>query len=248
VDGEQLTLALALAAGLVSFVSPCVLALVPVYLAFLSEAAAAPIAGGAAASAASGTGATAALPTRPVLVQALLFVAGFSAVFVLLGVSAGLIGARLFAVAGVREVAGALVIALGLATMAAWGPLATTGTLPVTAQRLPVGRSLRSAALGALVGIGWTPCIGAVLGSILMLAGSAQQVGPAALLLTTYSIGLALPFLAAAVALPRLRPLLTFLRRHHRAVELVSGAFIVVVGVMILTNTFTVLAGLFTTL
>jgi cytochrome c-type biogenesis protein len=175
-------------------------------------------------------------------------VGGFSAVFVLLGISAGLIGARLFAVPGVREAAGVLVIGLGLATMAAWGPLATTGALPLTARRLPVGRSLRSAALGALVGIGWTPCIGAVLGSILMLAGSAQQVGPAALLLTAYSIGLAVPFVAAAVALPRLRPLLTFLRRHHRAVELVSGAFIVVVGVMILTNTFTVLAGLFTTL
>ena len=242
-SGEPLTLALALVAGLVSFVSPCVLALIPVYLAFLSEAAAAPLAD------VDPAGATAApMPTRPVLVQALLFVAGFSAVFVLLGVSAGLIGARLFAVPGVREVAGVLVIGLGLATMAAWGPLATTGTLPVTAQRLPVGRSLRSAALGALVGIGWTPCIGAVLGSILMLAGSAQQVGPAALLLTAYSVGLALPFLAAAVALPRLRPLLTFLRRHHRGVELVSGAFIVVVGIMILTNTFTVLAGLFTTL
>ncbi|MEO8245522.1 MAG: cytochrome c biogenesis protein CcdA [Chloroflexota bacterium] len=241
-NGEPLTLALALVAGLVSFVSPCVLALIPVYLAFLSEAAAAPLARG------GPDGAGAPPPTRSVLVQALLFVAGFGAVFVLLGISAGLIGARLFAVPGVREVAGVLVVILGLATMAAWGPLATTGALPVTAQRLPVGRFLRSAALGALVGIGWTPCIGAVLGSILMLAGSAQQVGPAALLLTAYSIGLALPFLAVAVALPRLRPLLTFLRRHHRGVELVSGAFIVMVGVMILTNTFTVLAGLFTTL
>ncbi len=243
--GEQLTLALALVAGLVSFVSPCVLALVPVYLAFLSEAAAAPV---VAAGAAGGGVSAAPMPTRPVLVQALLFVAGFSAVFVLLGVSAGLIGARLFSDPGYSVAAGVLVIALGLATMAAWGPLARVGMLPVAAGRLPVGRSLRSAALGALVGIGWTPCIGAVLGSILMLAGSAQQVGPAALLLTAYSIGLALPFLAAAVALPRLRPLLTFLRRHHRAVEVVSGAFIVVVGVMILTNTFTVLAGLFTTL
>ena len=238
-NGEPLTLALALVAGLVSFVSPCVLALVPVYLAFLSEAAAVPPAAGTRAAAA---------PTRAVLLQALLFVAGFSVVFVLLGISAGLIGGRLFAVPGVREVAGVLVILLGLATMAAWGPLATAGALPVTAQRLPVGRSLRSAALGALVGIGWTPCIGAVLGSILMLAGSAQQVGPAALLLSAYSIGLALPFLAVAVALPRLRPLLTLLRRHHRGVELVSGAFIVIVGVMILTNTFTVLAGFFTSL
>ena len=240
--GEQLTIALALLAGLVSFVSPCVLALVPVYLAFLSEAAAAPMA----TAPAGGAGASAV--ARPVVTQALLFVAGFRLVFVMLGVSAALIGARIFAIPGVREVAGLLVIGLGLATMASWGPMAGTRTLALDANRLPVGRSVRSLALGGLVGIGCTPCIGAVLGSILMLAGSAQQVGPAALLLTAYSVGLAMPFLAVAVALPRLRPLLAILRRHHRAVEIVSGGFIVVVGLMILTNTFTVLAGLFTPL
>ena len=238
--GEQLTIALALAAGLVSFVSPCVLALVPVYLAFLSET--------ASAAAAIGGGGVAQPATRPVLAQALLFVAGFSVVFVLLGISAGLIGARLFAVPGVRESAGVLVIGLGLATMASWGPLAGAPTLAVDTQRLPVGRSVRSLALGALVGVGWTPCIGAVLGSILMLAGSAPQVGSAALLLSAYSIGLAIPFLAAAVALPRLRPLLLFLRQHHRAVELVAGAFIVLVGILILTNTFARMAGWFTLL
>lgn len=237
-DGQQLTLALALVAGLVSFVSPCVLALVPVYLAFLSET--------ASATALAGGGTRAA--TRPVLAQALLFVAGFSIVFVLLGISAGLIGARLFAIPGVREGAGVLVIGLGLATMAAWGPLAGAPTLAVETQRLPVGRSVRSLALGALVGVGWTPCIGAVLGSILMLAGSAQQVGSAALLLSAYSIGLAIPFLAAAVALPRLRPVLTLLRRQHRAVELVAGAFIVFVGVLILTNAFARMATWFTLL
>lgn len=238
--GEQLTLALALVAGLVSFVSPCVLALVPVYLAFLSETASA-----TALATASGGSVTS---TRPVLAQAVLFVSGFGLVFVLLGISAGLIGARLFTVPGVREVAGLLVMALGIATMASWGPLARRGTLAIDTRRLPMGRSLRSLALGGLVGIGWTPCIGAVLGAILMLAGSAQQVGPAALLLTAYSVGLAIPFLAAAVALPRLRPVLGWLRRHHRAVELVSGAFIVVIGLMILTGTFTLLATLFTPL
>jgi cytochrome c-type biogenesis protein len=236
--GEQLTIALALVAGLVSFVSPCVLALVPVYLAFLSET--------ASATALVGGGTRAA--TRPVLAQALLFVAGFSIVFVLLGISAGLIGARLFAIPGVREGAGVLVIGLGLATMAARGPLAGAPTLAVDTQRLPVGRSLRSLALGALVGVGWTPCIGAVLGSILMLAGSAQQVGSAALLLSAYSIGLAIPFLAAAVALPRLRPVLTLLRRHYRAVELLAGAFIVFVGILILTNAFARMATWFTLL
>lgn len=238
--GEQLSLALALVAGLVSFVSPCVLALVPVYLAFLSETA-------SATTLASAGGGTATV-TRPVLAQALLFVTGFGIVFVLLGISAGLIGARLFSIPGVREAAGLLVVALGVATMASWGPMAGTGTLAVDARRLPVGRSLRSLALGGLVGIGWTPCIGAVLGAILMLASSSQQVGASALLLTAYSVGLAIPFLAAAVALPRLRPLLAWLRRRHRAVEFASGAFIVIIGLMILTGTFTILAGLFTPL
>lgn len=221
--------ALAFVAGLLSFVSPCVLALVPVYLAFLGETAASDERGA-------------------VLFQALLFVAGFSLLFILLGVSVGLIGGRLFGEGRdlVREVAGVLVIALGLVSTGIFGPVLERMSMRTPTELLPTARSTRAFALGVLVAIGWTPCIGAVLGAILTMGLSSRDVGQATLLLTIYSAGLAVPFLAAAVALPRMRPLIAWLRRYHHAVQVTSGIFIMAIGVLILTNAFTRLANLFT--
>lgn len=232
----DVSLALAFAAGLLSFVSPCVLALVPVYLAFLGETAT--VAGGG----------TAALGWRgPVFSQALLFVAGFSLLFVVLGTSVGLFGSYLFRIDGARQVAGVAVIAIGLLTTGIFGPvLDRVVRVDVRTDLLPAARSARALGLGALVAIGWTPCIGPVLGAILTMGFSSADAGVAALLLTAYSAGLAVPFLAAAVALPRMQPLLHLLRQHHRAVQVVSGLFIVGVGVLILTNAFARLAGFFT--
>jgi cytochrome c-type biogenesis protein len=225
----EISIALAFAAGLLSFASPCVLALVPVYLAFLGDAA----------------GATG--ERQPVIGQALLFVAGFSIVFVLLGASVGLLGGTLFRVTELRQAAGIIVIALGLITTGVFGPIVDRMRVPVPSDLLPAGRSTRSLALGALVGIGWTPCIGAVLGGILMMGASSQQALVATALLVAYSAGLAVPFLAAAVALPRLRPLMGALRRGHRYVAVVSGVFIMAIGVLILTNAFARMASLFIT-
>jgi cytochrome c-type biogenesis protein len=241
----QVSLALAFAAGLLSFASPCVLALVPVYLAFLGETA-----GGVAALApATAAGPTApALPVarRAVLTQALLFVTGFSVLFVLLGISVGLLGGAFLRVEPVRQVAGLLVIAMGLLMTGLFGPVLDRLSIGISPDALPAARSLRSLALGALVAVGWTPCIGPVLSAILTMGFSSADVGIATVLLVAYSVGLAVPFLAAAVALPRLRPLFAALRRHHRPVELVSGLFVVAVGILIFTNAFAWMAGLFT--
>ena len=232
----DVSLALAFAAGLLSFISPCVLALVPVYLAFLGETATAP-----------GPGTTALTWRGPVFSQALLFVAGFSVLFVLLGTSVGLFGSFLFRIDGARQVAGIAVIGLGLLTTGIFGPILDRFLrVGVRTDILPAARSGRAFALGALVAIGWTPCIGPVLGAILSMGASSREAGVAALLLIAYSAGLALPFLAAAVALPRMRPVLDLLRRHHRAVQVISGLFIMGVGILILTNAFTRMAGLFT--
>lgn len=232
----DVSLALAFAAGLLSFVSPCVLALVPVYLAFLGETATVARPG------------TATLGWRgPVFSQALLFVAGFSALFVVLGTSIGLFGSVLFRIEGVRQVAGLTVIGIGLLTTGIFGPvLDRFMRIGVPTDHLPAARSARAFALGALVAIGWTPCIGPVLGTILTMGASTQDAWVAALLLVAYSVGLALPFLAAAVALPRMRPLLDALRRHGRWVQVASGLFIMAMGVLILTNAFARMAGLFT--
>jgi len=239
----DVSIALAFAAGVISFASPCVLALVPVYLAFLGETA-----GAAPAVALSGgsSGSGALTSTRPIMGQALLFVLGFSAIFVLVGTPIGLLGGALFQVERIRQAAGILLMALGILTTGFFGPVLERFTLPApTPEALPPGRAARSLALGALVGVGWTPCIGPVLGAILTM-GASTNSGPIALiLLTAYSAGLAVPFLAAAVALPRLRPLIALLRRGHRVVAVVAGVFIVLVGVLVLTNAFWRLQGAF---
>ena len=231
----DVSIALAFAAGLLSFVTPCVLALLPVYLAFIGDAAA--VSG-------AGHGATAVRGT--VLPQALLFVAGFTAVFVLLGTSVGLLGSALFRVQEVRQVAGLLVIALGVLTTGVFGPVLDRMRIGLDPSLLPTARSARALALGALVAVGWTPCIGPVLGAILTMGASTGSAPIAALLLVAYSAGLAVPFLAAAVALPRMRPLLDALRRHHRVVQVLSGVLIIGIGVLIYLNAFATLSGLFT--
>ncbi|MCV0403611.1 MAG: cytochrome c biogenesis protein CcdA [Chloroflexi bacterium] len=232
----EVGIGLAFLAGLISFVSPCVLALLPVYLAFLGDAA-------AAGQAPIGTVSVA---RRAVVGQALLFIGGFTAVFVVLGTSLGIVGGPLFRIPEIRQVAGLAVIGLGMLTTGMFGPVLDRMRVGVDPGSLPAARSARSLALGAFVAVGWSPCIGPVLGAIFTMGVSSGSAPAVFVLLVAYSAGLAVPFLASAVALPHLRPVLDWLRRHHRAVQIVSGLFIVAIGVMIFFNVFAQLAGLFT--
>ena len=233
----DISIAAALAAGVLSFISPCVLALVPVYLAFLGNAAAV-----------DGTGRTTAGPRTgaAILPEALLFVAGFSILFVVLGTSIGLIGAPLFRIPEARQAAGIAVMLLGLLTTGVFGPVLDRFRVGLDADWLPAARSSRALALGALVAIGWTPCIGPVLGAIFTMGASSGSAPAVAVLLAAYSLGLAIPFVAVALAFPRMRPLIELLRRHHRAVQVVTGLLIVAIGVLIFFNAFARLATLFT--
>lgn len=236
----EISLGLAFLAGVISFVSPCVLALVPVYLAYLGETA-----GSLSMQPVGGGSSTAARP--PLLRQVALFTLSFGAVFVLLGTSVGLVGASLFRLLPfAQETAGLIVIALGLLMTGLFGPVLSRFGFQLRGISLPRARSARSVTLGGLFALGWSPCIGPVLGTILAMGASSQQVGVAALLLAFYSLGLALPFMLAAAALPQLLPVMAALRRWHRPIEVVAGLFIVAMGVLIFLNVFARMASLFT--
>jgi cytochrome c-type biogenesis protein len=238
----ELSLALAFAAGIVSFLTPCVLALVPVYLAFLAEAAVSAPAPGAGAAAVARSPA---VGSGSVLFQALLFTLGFSAVFVLLGVSAGLLGATLFRDPLVRQLVGVVIIVLGILMTGALGPILDRIPGGVPTVELPAGRAARALGLGSLVAVGWTPCIGPVLGAILAMGASTQDVAAATVLLTAYAAGLAVPFLVAAAFLPRILPALRWLRSRERPIRVVAGLAVVGIGVLVFFDAFTRLAGLF---
>ena len=217
----------AFAAGLLSFLSPCVLPLVPSYIGFL-------------------TGMT--LPEmtgrrRAALLHALLFVAGFSLVFILLGASATALGRALnYYQVWLQRVGGALIILFGLLCLGVFKVGLLTQERRLHLERKPVGY-LGSALVGMAFGAGWTPCIGPVLGGILGLAATSTDVSRGMLLLAVYSAGLALPFLIAAVAVDSFLDWFQRFRRFLPWVMRISGVLLVFVGVLLVTGEFTRLAG-----
>jgi cytochrome c-type biogenesis protein len=208
----------AFAAGLLSFLSPCVLPLVPAYLSMASGYAVADIAAGSA--------------RLRTLARSLAFSAGFTLVFAALGLA---FSGAAFLLGGLSKAAtiasGAVVIVLGLNLAFDFiRPLARSAK-PAVGRR--PGGIAGALALGMAFGAGWTPCVGPVLASILL---AAAQGGPAraAVLLVAYSAGLAIPFLAAGLFLDRLRPAMDWLKRRGDAVRIVSGALLVALGALMI--------------
>ena len=256
--GTDLTILLAFAAGLISFLSPCVLPLVPAYLGQLTAIA---VAGSSDAT----------RPSRWLAVRhALAYVAGFGAVFTLLGVTATYASAGFSAyIPTLRIIGGLVLIVLGLnlagilrigALQRTWRPLdagaagslaTTTGSIalgtpqgaagtaggPSVGDRLGgrlVGTNggwLASFGLGAIFAIGWTPCIGIILGGIMTMAITSGTVAQGALLLIAYCLGLGIPFIAIALAYDRAPAILRPLVRHGRIVSVVGGLLVVLIGV-----------------
>lgn len=228
-----MTLAVAFLAGLVSCVSPCVLPVVPVFAGY--------VAGGAGSAWSSGT---AALRPGPAVGsatwRAVGFLLGFLGVFVVLWASIGVVGFALMStVPLLRQITGALIVAMGVFMLAGRHPMLA---MPARLGTLGAGGPLL---LGAGVAVGWTPCIGPTLGAILGLAASAPTVGSGLLLLIAYAAGLAVPFLVVLLALKRFRRVATWLGKRHRLVDGVTGTLVVTVGVLVFTGAFARLAGLF---
>jgi cytochrome c-type biogenesis protein len=225
---SNVTLLGALLAGLLSFVSPCVLPLTPVYIARL--------AGPALWEAGTLKGAARAAQRRVTTLHAVAFVAGFTTAFLALGATASVIGAFLNAHAILlRQIGGVLLVLFGLHVM---GVLQIPGLNRERRMDLrPAGTSYGSSYLiGLVFALGWTPCIGPILASILLLAAQASTLSSGVLLLFVYSLGLGIPFLALGVAFDRVAPALKRLTPHLRTVEIVTGALLVLMGVVIFNN------------
>lgn len=236
---ENVTLLAAFGAGLLSFISPCVLPLIPGYLSYISGLSLDDMRGGATSQAA----ATVAPGTRRrVIVSSLAFILGFSLVFVALGATASAIGQFLMQrLPLLNRVAGAIIIVFGLHTMGVLRIEWLYQEKRVHTQKKPAG-FLGAALVGIAFAFGWTPCIGPILAGIFAVAAARDTVGDGVQLLATYSLGLAVPFFATALAINRFFTALAKIRRHYHKIELVSGALLLVIGLLIFTNKFTVIA------
>ncbi len=218
----------ALIAGLVSFLSPCVLPLVPPYLVYLAGTSLERL-----ADEDTQTGST-----GQTVAAAILFVAGFSTVFVALGASASLVGALVRAYSGtLATIAGVAIIIMGLHFLGVF-KIATLMREKRATIPKPVGL-WGAYVMGLAFAFGWTPCIGPILAAILAVAASEQTITRGATLLAVYSLGLGIPFVIAAFAIQPFAAFLTRFRKHLLRVEQAMGVLLILTGIAFLTGTIT---------
>lgn len=232
---SEVTYLAALAAGFLSFISPCVLPLIPGYISFVSGMSLDELRGGAGSPRSS---------RRQVLATSLAFILGFSLVFIAFGASASAIGRfvlRNLPLLG--KVAGVVIIVFGLHTMGVFKLRMLEIEKRAHAQSRPAGL-LGAMLVGVAFAFGWTPCIGPILAGILAIAGSRETVREGVVLLSVYSLGLAIPFLLTSLAIDRFFAFTSRIRRHYHTIEVVSGGLLVVIGLLIFTGQFTVITQL----
>lgn len=227
-DGQLLVASLiALAAGLLSFLSPCVLPLVPGYLAYVSGIAGQP---SSAAAAPKNAGRS---ERRRMLAGSLLFILGFTAVFLLINILAGSVGQWLWQWQDlILQVMGLIVILMGLVFMGAFSKMQGTAKLSLK----PKVGLLGAPVLGVVFAIGWAPCMGPTLGVVLTLSTQQASVPRAVVLALAYCIGLGLPFVLAAFGFGWMTQTMSFFKRHIRAVNLIGGILLIVIGLLMVTG------------
>lgn len=216
--------AIAFLEGIITFISPCILPMLPVYISYF----------------ANGEN-----NRKKSVVNALGFVVGFTIVFVCLGAFAGGIGGLLQKYETVVNiVTGAIVVILGLNFTGLIKIPFLNGMKKAQVQVTPAGFGT-SLLFGIVFSIGWTPCVGAFLGSALMMASQRGTMVAGIIMLVLYSAGLGIPFIFSAVLIDRLKETFQVIKKNYRIINLVSGIFLVIVGVLMMTGTFGYLLSLF---
>ncbi len=225
--GERVSLLVAFVAGVASFLSPCFIPLLPAYLASVVGDT---VVGDTAEGAGSGRSG------KVAVISTLQFVAGFSLVFVLLGLSAGAVGAILLSYRLIiRKISGALIVLMGLQIA---GIISFAGALRERRLEVGAGGPLRSVLLGATFGFAWTPCIGPILASILLLASQQATVWMGGLLLLSYSAGMAVPFIIVSVFVEAILGVIRKVAGISRWVRIAAGLGLVILGLAVFVGWF----------
>ncbi len=233
-DAHNVTFSMAFLAGVLSFISPCVLPLIPSYVSFITGISFEELTESDASSRVK----------KVILFNSLMFILGFSVVFIAMGATISLMGQYFATYQGVlRRVGAIIIIFLGLHII---------GIVNIKAlqqdKRLHFFRDKPLGLIGSfLVGIGfaagWTPCIGPILASILLVAGTSETFSFGIWLLVVYSLGLAIPFFLTSIGINRFLAYFNRIKRYMRTISIVSGVFLIIMGVLIYTNYFAIFTG-----
>jgi cytochrome c-type biogenesis protein len=225
-DGASFGIAISFTAGLLSFLSPCVLPLIPSYVTFITGLSLEDVQ----------------RSRRTALIHSILFITGFTLIFLALGATATALGQVLnYQRVWISRIGGVLIIIFGLYMLGVFNIAAFSRERRLHIADKPVGY-LGTLLVGIAFGAGWTPCIGPILGSILTYTASSADLQRGIGLLLAYSLGLAVPFLVSALAVERFMAFFQRMRRHMVWVTRASGVLMIAVGVLLVTNYFTILA------
>jgi len=232
---NNITVISAFIAGLLSFLSPCVLPLIPSYITYITGLSFADL------QAENPSGKV----RRQIIIHSLLFIAGFTFVFILLGASATFVGGFLQEhMKLIRRVGGVLIVLFGVHLTGLIPIQLLLGEKRMTIHNKPAGYA-GSFLVGVAFSAGWTPCIGPILASILMVAATEETLYHGIFLLLAYSMGLAIPFFLSALAMHQFLVVFNRFKKHIRLFEIFTGGFLIIIGIMVYGNYLTKLSAIF---
>jgi cytochrome c-type biogenesis protein len=220
-------------AGVITFLAPCTLPLVPAYLGFISGVSTKDLEDPQ----------KAAVARKKIILNGVFFIVGFSVIFILFGVLAGFLGQGLATYRGVLgKVGGVLIVLFGLFMLGVFKiPVLQVDKRIKIPSFLTIGKPTSSFAIGSAFAIGWTPCVGPVLGSILLLASTSTTALQGGVLLAVFSLGLAVPFLLIAFAFSKATAYINKISKYLKWVSVIGGLFLVGLGILLFTNNFSLL-------